>query len=285
MNLADLLGIQVQPAVLASVKKVRTSAPSWATAEPVERVQDGAPIFHMNLVQGTPQWMMARLGIPTASQFHRIVTPKGSPSKSAEKYLFELLAERITGKPTVNIKTSWMDRGHEMEQEAVDYYEFQKDCETVPVGFVTNSAGTIGASPDRLVGDNGLLEIKVPSPAVHVGYLLRSGEAYDDHGTQVQGQIDTSKRDWSDLLSYSPGMPHALIRVERDEPFIRSMRGHIEAFSTALEAHTKTAIERGWMKEDWRTNAVGSDSKEFKAPTKESLDEFNKLFAKVGFTN
>ena len=256
MSLADLLSIDVSKLApkAEAVKKVRASR-SVDFPESAYVEDDAAPIYHMSLIQGTSAWTAARLGIPTASQFHRIVTGKGNPSRSAEGYLFELLAERITGLPTVNFKSSWMERGHELESEAVNYYEFQKDVETVPVGFITNAARTIGASPDRLVGPDGLLEIKCPKPSTHVGYLLRIGDTYEDHGTQVQGQLSVSKRGWSDLLSYSPGMPPALIRVERDEPFIRAMRGYIESFSAGLDAHTQAAIERGWLKPDWQAFA------------------------------
>lgn len=187
------------------------------------------------VAQGTTEWKELRAGIPTASQFHRIVTPKGAPSESQDMYLFELLAERLTGEPTFNPSSTWMDRGHELEPEAIRFYCFTREVETEPVGFITNDAGTIGASPDQLVGDDGLLEIKVPKPATHIGYLLKSGAAYKEHRTQAQGQLWISEREFNDLLSYNPGLPPALYRVERDEPFIAKMDKELTAFSQRLE--------------------------------------------------
>ena len=125
-------------------------------------------------IQGTTEWLSVRAGIPTASMFDQIITPKtGKLSTSSEGYMLRLLAERILKRPIEQQAFSgWMDRGSAMESDAVAFYEFQRSLDTVKVGFITNDAGTIGASPDRLVGDDGLLEIKCPSEAVHMGYLL-----------------------------------------------------------------------------------------------------------------
>jgi len=187
-------------------------------------------------IQGTTKWRELRLGVPSASQFHRIITPKGKPSDSIDMYLFELLAERIMGEPADPFSTHWTIRGKEQEVEAVGFYELVNKVETVSVGFMTNDAGTIGASPDRLVGDTGLLEIKVPKPAVHIGYLLEEGAAYAAHRTQCQGQLYISEREWTDLFSYCATLPNAIHRVQRDEPFLKLMDEQLRAFSQRLEA-------------------------------------------------
>ena len=212
------------------------------------KTPEGSPIVY-DCIQGTPEWAALRCGIPTASQFHRIITPGRKASKSQDAYLYELIAEKLTGEPTVGFTSHWMDRGSELEAEAVNYYEFQRECETVKVGFVTNAAGTIGASPDRFVGDTGALEIKVPKPGNHIAYLLQDGEAYSDHKIQTQGQIWVAQREWNDLLSYCPGLPFALYRVERDEDFIADMAKEVEKFVCRLEAMFATCVERGWMPE------------------------------------
>src|SRR5262245_45091449 len=118
-------------------------------------------IIH-DVVQGSTSWLQLRAGIPTASQFDQIITPSGKPSKSAERYMLTLLAERLMGHPITENVSMWMKRGSEMEADAVAFYQLQTDSDTVPVGFITNDEGTIGASPDRLVGEEGLLEIKCP---------------------------------------------------------------------------------------------------------------------------
>lgn len=201
-----------------------------------------------DVIQGSTEWLNLRSGIPTASEFDKIITPGGKPSKSAEPYRFALLAERMMGHPRIEFMSRWMDRGSQMEAEAISFYEFQRDVETVKVGFVTNDEGTIGASPDRFVGDNGLLEIKVPSESTHVSYLLK--KAVDSaYYPQVQGQLWIAEREFVDILSYHPEMPPALIRVERDDDFIADLRAAVLAFTDVLEEQFSYLVERGWVKE------------------------------------
>jgi YqaJ-like viral recombinase domain len=197
--------------------------------------------------QGTTEWLALRAGIPTASAFERILTKSGKPSTQAEKYLYRLLAERIMGRPVVEHVSFWMQRGSRMEAEAVAYYESSRELDTIPIGFVTNDARTIGASPDRFVGDEGLLEIKVPAEHTHVSYLLNQS-VDSEYYPQVQGQLWITERKWLDILSYPPDMPPALIRVERDEEFIRRLSAAVTAFSGQLELLAVEARERGWLR-------------------------------------
>jgi hypothetical protein len=197
--------------------------------------------------QGTAEWLALRAGIPTASEFDRIITPKGKPSTQAEKYMHKLLAERMMGHPVTEQISYWMGRGHMMEAEAVAYYEGVRDLDSTVVGFVTNDEKTIGASPDRFVGDDGLLEIKVPAEHTHVAYLLtRAVDA--EYYPQIQGQLWMTGRQWADILSYHPEMPPALIRVERDAGYIAAMSAAVTAFSGALESAATDARERGWIR-------------------------------------
>lgn len=226
------------------------------------------PKFYKEVIQGTSEWSALRAGLPTASGFDNILTPGGKPSKSAEKYLFALLAERMMGHPIVEYTSHWMDRGSQMEAEAVSFYSFTRDTDTVKIGFITNDDGTVGASPDRLVGEDGLLEIKVPSEAVHVSYLLK--KAVDSaYYPQVMGQLWISERKWLDILSYHPEMPPALIRVERNEEYIEALSAAVMAFSEVLEQQSAYLEERGWLKE--------RQSSERKLPRLASLEELLKL--------
>ena len=204
-------------------------------------------MIHHPVKQGTPEWLTIRAGIPTASCFDQILTPGGKISTSAKRYMHTLLAERIMGHPIVDHVSFWMQRGNELEAQAVSYYESMRELDTTAVGFCTNDAGTIGASPDRLVGDEGLLEIKVPKEHTHVGYLLGEGVGAD-YRAQVQGQLWVTGRRWSDTLSYHPEMPPALVRVERDEAYIALLAGAVEEFSRQLEAAAGQAREKGWVK-------------------------------------
>lgn len=200
-----------------------------------------------NCVQGTAEWLKLRAGIPTASCFDKIITPSGKPSAQAEKYMFSLLAERMMGRPIVEHVSYWMDRGNQLEDDAVSWYELQRDCETLKIGFITNEAGTIGASPDRLVGTNGMVEIKVPAEHTHVAYLLNE-TVERTYYPQVQGQLWVAEdREWNDILSFHPEMPKALIRVERDVEFISMLREAVEDFSAKLEELTGICMTRGWI--------------------------------------
>lgn len=191
-------------------------------------------IIH-NVIQGSTEWLAARAGIPTASCFDKIVTPKGAPSKQAEKYMHRLIAERLMQHPVIEFTGPWLERGNELEADAAAYYESMRDVTCERVGFCTNDAGTIGASPDRLVGEDGLLELKVPAEHTHVAYLLtRAVDA--EYYPQVQGQLWVTGRRWLDIMSYHPEMQPAIIRVERDEKYIAILSVAVEAFSMQLEA-------------------------------------------------
>lgn len=201
-------------------------------------------MIRINCVQGTSEWAAARLGIPTASQFDRIITPKTMKlSGQAEGYACELLAEQALGESMDDATSGLMLRGSIQESRAVKYYEFQTDTATTEVGFLMRDDRRAGASPDRLVGENGLLEIKVPNAANHIGYLL------DDQGigyrAQVQGQLWISEREWCDTLSYNPVMPYALVRQYRDEEFITALARYVDQFHSMMDDMKEKLSKKG----------------------------------------
>lgn len=170
--------------------------------------------------QGSPEWIHCRLGIPTASHFAELVTPKTlKPSASSRRYLRELLAEYMLGEPVDQGASQWMERGTALEVEARRWYEFDRGVEVRTVGFVQTNDGLCGCSPDGMVNDDGLLEIKNPSAVVHVGYMLEPEALVDEYRAQVQGQLWVCEREWCDLLSYTPatrGLEPVVVRVEYD---------------------------------------------------------------------
>ncbi len=184
--------------------------------------------------QGTSEWFQARCGIPSASNFDKIVTSKGDPSKQAEKYMFKLAGERITGTQEEMFQNTAMARGCELEAEARSFYELTNDVKVEQVGFCMTDDSKIGCSPDGLVGDDGLIEIKCPSMAVHVGYLL-DGVVPTDYFQQTQGQLFVTGRKWLDFISYYPAMRPLLVRVERDEGFIKKLETELKVFCERLE--------------------------------------------------
>jgi putative phage-type endonuclease len=181
--------------------------------------------------QYSPEWFAVRRGIPTASEFHRIITAKqGKSSAQAHGYLCRLIGDRFDiDYPRVNDNaTAAMKRGTQFEPEARRFYEFDRDTTVAQVGFCTTDDGRLGCSPDGLVGDDGLIEIKCPSPEVHVAYILDGGLP-DDYRPQVHGQLLVTGRSWCDFLSYCPGLPNFIVRVEADE-FTTKLRCALEDF-------------------------------------------------------
>jgi YqaJ-like viral recombinase domain len=200
------------------------------------------PVVHQ-AEQGSPEWFALRVGIPTASCFHKIVTPTGKLSAQAAKYAYFLAAERLLGRslePDLN-GIEAIRRGHELEPEAVQMYEFDQDVDTTPVGFITTDDGRIGASPDRLiVGRKGALEIKCPLAQTHVQYMIEGFGA--DYTPQAQGQIAVAELEWVDRYSYHPEMPPVHVRTYRDEAYQRLLVPALVEFCELLE----TVVRKCW---------------------------------------
>ena len=189
--------------------------------------------------QGSPEWFNIRCGIPTASNFDKLVTSEGKPSKQMQKYLWKVAGEYITGIPEETYQNFAMLRGIEMETEARIFYEMVNSVSVQQVGFCVGEPDIeYGCSPDGLVGDKGMIEIKCPSLAVHVGYLL-NGELPVDYVQQVQGELLVTGREWNDFISYYPGIKPLVVRVERDEKFIKALKIDLEVFCQGLKEIVK----------------------------------------------
>jgi len=201
----------------------------------------------LDVEQGTADWLAARVGIPTSSCFHRIITPKTMKPASAQKgYMHELLAEWMLGASLDDgYLSDWMERGMMLEPQAVAYYELQRDMDVNRVGFVLRDDRMVGCSPDGLVGADGGLEIKCPSARVHVENLL--GDMSEKHKCQVQGGLWITGRQWWDLLSFHPELPPALTRVERDEKFISALASCVDGFLNEMMAARTMLIQRGYV--------------------------------------
>jgi len=202
-------------------------------------------IIH-DVAQRSAEWHALRLGVPTSSEFHKILTPTGKLSTQSTAYMDWLLAEWLMG-PMERPETQWMQRGTDMEDEAVRSYEFEREAETRIVGFVTTDDGLIGASPDRFVGQWGILELKCPAPNTHIGYLLRRTHSAD-YWTQIQGQLWICERDWVDIQSYHPGLPTVIIRVARDEKYIALLAASLSTFVADLEARKRDLQDQFGLK-------------------------------------
>lgn len=194
--------------------------------------------------QGTSEWAQARLGRVTASQLHRILTPTGKLSSQSAAYAFELLAEECLGVPMDNATSGFMERGTILERKARQFYEMQRDCTVEQVGFVMRDDGRVGCSPDGLVGDNGGVEIKVPSAPVHLSYL--AGEAGEKYKVQIMASLWICERDYWDFVSFHPDLPSAIVRFRRDDEFIAKLAPAVEQFLSFVdETKAKLAAQHG----------------------------------------
>ena len=197
----------------------------------------------LDVVQGSPGWLAARAGIPTASNFDKIVMARGERSAQAQKYLYQLAGERLLGAPSETYQNGAMLRGKELEPLARAAYEFISDNPVTEIGFCLDDIKRYGCSPDGLVGVDGLIEIKCPSLSVHVEYLDKGGLPIA-YFQQVQGQMLVTGREWCDFFSYYPGLPPLLIRAERDEKFLKLLEKELVVFCEKLDALTKR-LRRG----------------------------------------
>jgi hypothetical protein len=179
--------------------------------------------------QGTPEWLRARMGIPTASEFGTVMA-KGE-GKTRRTYMLKLLGERLTGEPSESYSNGHMERGKEMEAEARDMYVFMQDVECQQVGFIRNVDR--GASPDSLVGPNGGCEIKTKLPHLQLDVLLRD-RLPPEHVAQCQGFLWVAEREWVDFVSYWPKLPLFVKRVFRDEEYIANLAHEVKVFNSEL---------------------------------------------------
>ena len=195
---------------------------------------------HVQLMeQRSPEWRKARLGIPTASNFDRIVTKSGTPSDQRQGYMARLICERIFKRPMEEpVDNKWIRHGIAYEDEAAREFENRAGLSVKTCGFITSVNNEWGASPDRLVvGNNAAVEIKCPAPWTHVDYVLHGpGKNYKP---QVQGQMLVGGYEAVYFFSYFPGMPSAFVPVLRDETFITTLRTALQSFCESLDKGEK----------------------------------------------
>ena len=193
----------------------------------------------------SPEWHMLRLGIPTASEFHRVLTPKTLKiSSQAPGYMHRLLAEWLTGAELPSFESDYMALAKENEPRARRAYEMLTDTEVTNGGFFTDDAGLIGCSPDGLVGTNGDLEIKCPALNTHIGYALNGPG--DDYTLQMQGRMMVHGREWVDFFSWHPALVIPPRRILRDEKTINIMRAVLTTFvEQMLECRLRLEREYG----------------------------------------
>jgi len=180
--------------------------------------------------QGSLEWVHLRLGIPTASEFSTVmaVGKQGGESVTRRALMNRLAAEVLTGSPSDGaFESRHTLRGKEQETEAAEMYSFINNVELQHVGFVKN--GIAGCSPDRLIGEDGGLEIKSGLSHIVID-AIRRDKFPPEHMAQCMGSIWVTERSWWDLVLYAPGLPLFQKRVYRDEEYIKKLKEAVEQF-------------------------------------------------------
>jgi putative phage-type endonuclease len=190
--------------------------------------------------QGTEEWFTIRIGKVTASRVADVIAKtKTGYSASRDNYMAQLVCERLTGQKGESFTNAAMQHGTETEPLARAAYEALKDVLVDDVGFVTHpTIEMAGASPDGMVGEDGLIEIKCPNTATHIDTLL-SQTVPGKYNTQMQFQMACTGRQWCDFVSFDNRLPEELqlfvTRVSRDEVFIRLIEAEIVQFLAELD--------------------------------------------------
>lgn len=186
--------------------------------------------------QGSDAWFAARLGMVTASNFHKVLNKKTGRGA----YMRKLCAERFTGCREESYKNDVMEYGNETEAEARAYYETVNDCKVEQVGFVMRD-DDVGASPDGLVDGKGIIEIKCPLSSTHIETIL-SGKMPTLYIPQVQGLLWVTDEPWCDFISFDPKVlsrPMFCFRVERDKDYIANLAAQVSVFVRELQEMIK----------------------------------------------
>ncbi len=201
------------------------------------------------MIQGSQEWLQLRAGRVTASRVADVVArTKSGYGASRANYMAELIAERLTGIPAPSFTNAAMQHGVEQEPHARRAYAELMGVEVVEVPFVEHpEIPMFGCSPDGLVGDDGLVEIKAPNTATHLDTLL-SETVPSKYVIQMQVQMACTGRAWCDFASFDPRLPANMAlfvrRIERDVSLILELESEVAAFLAEIDAKVAALTER-----------------------------------------
>ena len=183
--------------------------------------------------QGTDEWFAARLGKPSASNFGKLITTTGKPSSSAEGYINQLIAERLTGKSEPFYTNEHMQRGTELEPEARDAYEYITGYKVTEHGFILDDSKEFGCSPDGIIYHNPKymtgVEIKCPAANTMVKYTRDPQSLGKAYFQQIQGcMLVTGAASW-DAFAFHPEIPPVMVTFCRDEGYLEKLAEQVKA--------------------------------------------------------
>lgn len=203
--------------------------------------------------QRSPEWHAHRIGRVTASRIGDVMArTKTGPGAARKNYLADIVAERLTGAAREGFSNAAMQWGTDQEPAARAAYEFMSDATVTEVGFIDHPRlAMAGCSPDGLVGDAGMVEIKCPNTATHIDTLL--GASIDGgYLKQMQFQMACAGRQWCDFVSYDPRLPPEMqlhvARVARDDDVIAEIEEAVADFLAEAD-RTVAALRARYMQE------------------------------------
>lgn len=193
------------------------------------------------IVQGSPEWFAVRLGKVTASRVADVIAKtKSGPAATRANYAAQLICERLTGAVEPTFTNAAMQWGTDQEPHAREAYEYRTGEFVDQVAFINHPRISMaGASPDGLVGADGMLEVKCPNTATHLD-TLSSGKPAGKYIAQMQWQMACADRQWCDFVSFDPRLPEELrlfvVCIPRDDAMIEELEAEVVAFLTEIDA-------------------------------------------------
>jgi hypothetical protein len=189
------------------------------------------------IIQGSDEWKQLRCGLITGSRIADVMQEKKGTGYA--NYMAQLVCERLTGCVTETFKNAYMDRGNEDEGAARDCYSFVTGNDVEQVAFIKHpTIECFGVSPDGLVGDVGMVEIKRKIPAIHIDYIFKN-RIPPEYVKQMTAELACTGRQWNEFVSYCPELPENMqlfiCRMYRDEVAISAMESAVIAFNESVE--------------------------------------------------
>ena len=196
--------------------------------------------------QGTEEWLAERAGKVTASALSNVMMAK--TTAGYQNYMAQMICERLTGQPVEAFKSAAMEHGNDTEPQARAFYELESGNDVLECGFIQHPKLEMsGASPDGLIGSDGLIEIKCPQPAKHIKNLM-GGTIDKAYALQMQWQMGCTGRQWCDFVSFNPSFPdHLQIhiqRVEFDAEVVEEITEAVSKFLAEVDAKLRVLMER-----------------------------------------